>query len=114
MLILFVANTVQTITGFAGNLLAMPPSIRLIGPESASAVINVFTVVACLIIAVRNRRYIRVRILVKMVALMLVGMAIGAWLLKAVAFDLLPSWRPTTTETPLSRRFCECACPWLP
>ena len=32
----------------------------------------------------------------------------------AFAFDLLPSWRPTTTFTPLSFRFSACACPWLP
>ena len=28
--------------------------------------------------------------------------------------DLLPSYNPTTTSTPLSWRFNACACPWLP
>ncbi len=89
MLILFIANTVQTITGFAGNLLAMPPSIRLLGAQSASAVINIFTVVACLIITLQNRRFIRWNILAKMIGFMLAGMVIGTFLLKAVAFDVL-------------------------
>ncbi len=32
----------------------------------------------------------------------------------AFAADFDVAWRPTTTETPLSRRFRACACPWLP
>ena len=32
----------------------------------------------------------------------------------ALAHDLLPGYRPTTTSTPESRRFSACAWPWLP
>ena len=32
----------------------------------------------------------------------------------ARAADVEVSWRPTTTATPLSRRFWAWACPWLP
>ena len=32
-LILFAANLIQAITGFAGTLLGMPPTIQLIGVE---------------------------------------------------------------------------------
>src|ERR1035441_4034278 len=32
----------------------------------------------------------------------------------AFAADFDVAWRPTTTLTPLSRRFSACACPWLP
>lgn len=39
-LIVFGANIVQSITGFAGNLLSMPASILLIGIDQSSAVLN--------------------------------------------------------------------------
>ena len=52
-IVLFLSNTIQTITGFAGTLLAMPFSIRLVGIEEAKAVINIFTMLACAVIAVQ-------------------------------------------------------------
>lgn len=83
--VLFLSNMLQTITGFAGTLLAMPFSIRLVGVEQAKAVLNIFTILACLVITIQNRKYIRYRVLFQMVAFMLVGMAIGVYL-----FDVIP------------------------
>lgn len=37
------SNTIQVITGFAGAMLAMPVSIRLIGLEPAKAILNIVT-----------------------------------------------------------------------
>ena len=85
LLVLFIANTVQTITGFAGNLIAMPFSIRLVGIEEAKAVINIFTMVACAYLTWQNRKKIQKKILAQMVLCMCVGMAVGVWL-----FDYVP------------------------
>lgn len=89
MLVLLFANTVQTITGFAGNLLAMPPSMVLAGVVQAKTVLNIFTLVACLWISIQNRRYIQWNILIKMTAFMLVGMGVGVWLFERISLDIL-------------------------
>lgn len=89
MLVLLFANTVQTITGFAGNLLAMPPSMLLAGVVQAKTVLNIFTLVACLWISIQNRRYIQWNILIKMTAFMLVGMGVGVWLFERISLDIL-------------------------
>lgn len=88
-IVLFLSNTMQTITGFAGTLLAMPFSIRLVGIGQAKAVLNIFTLIACLVISVQNRAYIRYGILAKMLAGMLVGMAVGVGLFRVVPLDIL-------------------------
>lgn len=88
-IVLFLSNTIQTITGFAGTLLAMPFSIRLVGVTEAKAVLNIFTMLACLVIAVSNRKHINYRILIKMTAGMAVGMAIGVWLFERIPLEVL-------------------------
>ncbi|MDO5387625.1 MAG: sulfite exporter TauE/SafE family protein [Clostridia bacterium] len=77
MIVLFIANTVQTITGFAGNLLAMPPSMHLVGYDTSKVILNIFTMTACLIISCENRACIQWKILFKMCLFMLAGMALG-------------------------------------
>lgn len=88
-IVLFLSNTIQTITGFAGTLLAMPFSIRLVGVTEAKAVLNIFTMLACLTLAVQNRKHINYRVLTKMVAGMAVGMAAGVWLFARIPLALL-------------------------
>ena len=41
LLVLFVSNVIQAITGFAGTVLAMPPSVYLLGLDHAKLVLNV-------------------------------------------------------------------------
>lgn len=89
MLTLLFANTMQTITGFAGNLIAMPLSIKLEGYDSARAVVNIFTLLACAYIAVRNIKYINFKELFKMSILMIFGMAVGNLLLNIFKTDFL-------------------------
>lgn len=43
LLTVLMSNTIQVITGFAGAMLAMPMSIRLIGLEPAKAILNIVT-----------------------------------------------------------------------
>lgn len=88
-LVLFLSNMMQTITGFAGTLLAMPFSIRLVGVEEAKTVLNIFTMLACSVIAFQNRKNINAKILAKMVGGMLIGMIVGIWLFERLPLDLL-------------------------
>lgn len=54
ILIIFLSNIIQTITGFAGTVLAMPLSLKLEGAEVAKPVLNLVAVVICLYIVVRH------------------------------------------------------------
>lgn len=40
-LIIFLTNIIQGITGFAGTILAMPPSLMLVGYNTAKPILNV-------------------------------------------------------------------------
>lgn len=88
-IVLLISNTIQTITGFAGTLLAMPFSIKLVGIEEAKAVLNIFTMMACSVIAIQNYRYINYKVLLKMVAGMTVGMVFGIWLFEQLPLEIL-------------------------
>lgn len=87
-LILFASNTIQTITGFAGTLIAMPFSIHVIGVQNAKAVLTIFTMLACGVIAFQNRKSINKKVLFHMIVGMLIGMGIGVYL-----FEILPTKR---------------------
>jgi hypothetical protein len=75
--ILFAANLLQAITGFAGTLLAMPPTIKLIGVDSAKALLNAIAQVSSLMIVITGFRHINWKEFFKMFVLMAVGMAAG-------------------------------------
>lgn len=66
-IILFAANVIQAVTGFAGTLLAMPVSIQLIGVLEAKVILNIMAFASCLWITVQNRRYIQYKIFGKII-----------------------------------------------
>lgn len=43
LLTVLLSNTIRVLTGFAGVMLAMPVSIRLVGLEPAKAILNIVT-----------------------------------------------------------------------
>lgn len=77
LFVLFLANAIQAITGFAGTVLAMPPSILLIGMDESKVVLNAMAWISGLLIAVQNYRYINFQELLKMIIIMFVGMIMG-------------------------------------
>lgn len=77
MAAVFISNIIQALTGFAGVMLSIPPTILLYGPDMAKAVINVICWLVCVLLMVQNRKYINPKELFRIVAFMLVGMAIG-------------------------------------
>ena len=89
MMVLFLSNTVQTITGFAGNMLAMPFSIQVVDISTAKCVLNVFSMIACVWIAFKNRKYIQWKIFAKMVSIMLMGMIFSSLVLGNLSLDYL-------------------------
>lgn len=84
LLVLFVSNVIQAITGFAGTVLAMPPSVYLFGLDHAKVVLNVMAWLSGLMIAVTGYRHINWKELLKMSAVMLVGMFAGIQIFRIV------------------------------
>lgn len=84
LLVLFVSNVIQAITGFAGTVLAMPPSVYLLGLDHAKVVLNVMAWLSGLMIAVTGYRHINWKELLKMSAVMLVGMFAGIQIFRIV------------------------------
>ena len=54
ILVIFLSNVIQTVTGFAGTVLAMPFSIILVGSDIAKPVLNLVAMVVSLYIVVRH------------------------------------------------------------
>lgn len=87
LVVLFFANTVQAITGFAGTVLAMPPSAYLIGLDNAKVVLNVMAWISGLLIAVINYQHIRWKELAKIILFMILGMIVGIKICEVVHSD---------------------------
>lgn len=84
LLVLFVANVIQAITGFAGTVLAMPPSMYLLGMDDAKVVLNVMALLSGLMIAVMSYHHMNKKELAKICVFMVVGMEISIQICKAV------------------------------
>ena len=76
-IILFFANLLQAITGFAGTLISMPPTIKLIGVDEAKALLNAIAQISSLMIVITGWRHINWKEFFKMFVLMAAGMLAG-------------------------------------
>lgn len=77
LIIIFLSNIIQAVTGFAGTVLAMPFSIKLEGYNVARPVLNLVAVVVCLIVAVSKFKSIDFKELLKMVLFVGLGFVVG-------------------------------------
>lgn len=84
--VLFIANVIQAITGFAGTVLAMPPAMSLIGIDDAKVVLSAMALLSGGLIAIQNYKHIDFKELAKMTIMMFVGMLVGMKI-----YDFLPA-----------------------
>lgn len=89
LIVLFAANVIQAITGFAGTLLAMPPAMMLIGVHQAKVILNIMAFLSCFILAVKSYKNIQWKILLNIIVYMAAGMLAGIWLFEHLSLDLL-------------------------
>ncbi len=75
--LIFTANLVQTITGFAGTILVMPFAIMLKGADFSRSLFNLVGLLICIYIVVRERRSVEWRQLLFVVPVMVAGIAAG-------------------------------------
>lgn len=89
LLIVFIANVIQVLTGFAGTMLAMPSGIRLLGMDEAKVILNFLGLAASLGICVRNCKKIVWKELGRMIFGMVWGIAAGIFLFRTVSANIL-------------------------
>lgn len=89
MITVVLSNIVQTITGFAGTMLAMPPAIKLIGAADARFLLNVVVLLNCSLVVLKDRKQINFKELKKIVAVMALGCVVGIILLKICPLEQL-------------------------
>lgn len=85
ILVVFCTYTVEGITGFAGTMLAMPISMTLLGVREAKLILNIVTLIVSSMIGYKTYKDINKKELLKIILLMLVGLAVGLYL-----FQILP------------------------
>lgn len=89
LIVLFIANVIQAITGFADTVLAMPASMFLLGVDNAKVVLNVMALLSGLLIAISSYKRINKKELLKICVFMLIGMAVGILLCKVISSNSL-------------------------
>ena len=72
-LVILLANIIQGITGFAGTILAMPPSLMLVGYPVAKPVLNVLGLLSGIYVYLGYKKHVCWKELKKIVAVMAVG-----------------------------------------
>lgn len=76
-LVILLSNIIQGITGFAGTILAMPFSIRLVGIDTAVPVLNVLGLLSGIYVFVGNRKSVDKKVLKSVLCFMGVGVLSG-------------------------------------
>lgn len=74
---LLVANTIQGITGFAGNVIAMPPAAVLLGVDTARSTLNILALLNGLVMTVWLWKDIAWKTTGRLLAYMMPGIVIG-------------------------------------
>ena len=78
--VIFLSHIMQGVTGFAGTLLAMPLSMRLVGTSTAAPVLNGLGFAAGIYVFVEKHKYVVWKELVAVLAVMIPTMLGGAFL----------------------------------
>lgn len=76
-IVIFLANIIQGITGFAGTILAMPFSIHLVGYEVAKPVLNVLGIIAGIYVVVGGYKNVNLKQLKRVSVFMAIGILVG-------------------------------------
>ena len=85
LVVVFLSNIIQCVTGFAGTVLAMPFSVMLVGLDTARPILNVMGIAASVGVVVKNRRAIDRKEFLTILGVTLPGMLLGAFLKNRLA-----------------------------
>ena len=85
LLVVFLSNIIQCITGFAGTVLAMPFSVLLVGLDVAKPILNLLGLAASVYIVVKLHKSVERKELIRILCWSLPGMLVGFFLRAALA-----------------------------
>lgn len=85
--VVLLTNIIQCITGFAGTVLAMPFSLMLVGFDTAKPILNILGIVASIGVVATNRKGFNKKEFLKIIGIMLVGMALGFVITKTISIN---------------------------
>lgn len=91
--VVFLANIIQCITGFAGTVLAMPFSLMLVGFAVAKPTLNILGVVASVGVVATNPKSLNIKEFLKIIGVMLVGMLGGFFVTSRVEMNSAPLYK---------------------
>lgn len=77
LVVVFITNIVQGITGFAGTVIAMPFSIDLVGISMARPILNLVAIVISLLIVILNFKKINFKKLLFLIVFVGIGFGLG-------------------------------------
>lgn len=80
LLVILLSNIIQGITGFAGTILAMPPSLMLVGYGTAKPVLNVLGLFSGIYVLLGNWKHVRWNEFRRIVIVMAVGIFAGIYI----------------------------------
>lgn len=89
LLIIFLTNIVQVVSGFAGTMLAMPFSVRIIGYEQSRFILNLLGLLASTYIVINNIRSVDFKKTIKIIIIMILGIIASRFFNNNLQFDIL-------------------------
>lgn len=89
LVVVFLTNIIQGITGFAGTVLAMPPGIFLQGIDTAKMVLNILGILASLWIVSVSYKDINWKEVKKILFFMVIGTALGMKIFTLLSLEFL-------------------------
>ncbi|MCR4782325.1 MAG: sulfite exporter TauE/SafE family protein [Lachnospiraceae bacterium] len=87
MVVILLSNIIQGITGFAGTILAMPFSLKLVGMDVAVPVLNMLGVLSGIYVLFGNYRYVNLKELLKILLIMGPSLGVGLLIKQALQKD---------------------------
>ena len=85
LVVVFLSNIIQCVTGFAGTVLAMPFSVMLVGLDTARPILNIMGIAASVGVIIRYHKAIDKKECLTILGVTLPGMLTGAFLKNALA-----------------------------
>ncbi len=79
-IVILLTNIIQGITGFAGTILAMPPSLMLVGYDVAKPILNVLAIFSGVYVFVGNYKKVDWKELARIVAIMAAGIVAAVFI----------------------------------
>lgn len=88
-IVIFFTNIIQGITGFAGTVLAMPPSILLQGIDTAKVILNILGIIASVWIVIISLKDLNKKEFIKIMLIMFSGLILGNYIYLVLPLPIL-------------------------